>query len=148
MSSGSTYESIDTVIYGRLVGADRSPVNPSDVSSIAYTVYQVGLFPGPANNYAATDREQTAAGTFTVNDVMFDVYQSDGRFPDKRGYNFRATVPGASFPAAVSTLYSQWPTNTQPVDDAPHVWYEIPVVFTFSDSSNAAIKAFVKAYVL
>ena len=80
-------------LMARIVGDDAAVITQSDISSIAYSVHD------------KSDGSETATGSLTVANVVYDTLQTDSRWTvDATGYNFRWAVP-ASIPATGGKTY-------------------------------------------
>lgn len=76
----------DNVFMAR-VELDGAPAKQADISSVAWDVWDVTGEP-----------TLTQSGTATVGSTVFDTLQADAKWTrDAIGYNFRFTVPSASF---------------------------------------------------
>ncbi len=82
------YEDSGALILSRITGDAGTELTQSDVSSIAYSVYDM------------EDRTTaTATGTLTVSAVVYDTLQTDSRWDtDATGYNFAWSAPASLFP--------------------------------------------------
>lgn len=75
------------MLLARVLAPDGDPAQQADISSIAYSVYD--LHPDP---------DSTQTGTLVVADVIFDALQTDSRWTaDATGYNFRWDAPASLF---------------------------------------------------
>lgn len=72
----------------RVLANDATNAQQADISSITYKVFDID-----------NSNTETATGTLTVSDVIFDTLQTDARWSvDTTGYNFRHEVPATAFP--------------------------------------------------
>jgi len=97
----------------RITGTDAANIQQADVSSIAYSVYDL-------------DDETTATvtGTLTVSSVVYDTLQTDARWDtDTTGYNFRWDVPASVF-ADGDKIYRIEIAFTPASGEVYHVVYE------------------------
>lgn len=83
------WEDTGLVCMARLVTDANVNVVQADISSIAYSVFDL-----------VTRTADVISGTsLTVSAVIFDTLQTDARWStDSTGYNFRWTVPATAFP--------------------------------------------------
>lgn len=74
----------------RITGGDGSNIMQSDVTSIAFAVF---------DTHGATPDTAISSGTVTVADDVFDTLQTDSRWSlDATGYNFRHDHGATVFP--------------------------------------------------
>jgi len=81
------YEDSGAYLMARVLGGDGAAVQQADVSSIAYSVYDMD------------DTSSPATGTLTVANVVYDTLQTDARWTkDSTGYNFGWAAAATLFP--------------------------------------------------
>jgi len=81
----SAFEDSGFSLMALLKGTDAENVEQADISSIAYSVYDL-----------SSTGSSTDTGTLTVASVIFDSLQTDSRWStDAVGYNFRWDVPAS-----------------------------------------------------
>lgn len=85
---GIVWEDGGAFFMARVTGRDAANITQAVVSSISYKVYDLKELPPT----------EKASGTLTVSSVIFDSLQTDSRWTDSTGYNFRHEMPAASFP--------------------------------------------------
>jgi hypothetical protein len=90
----TVFEDSGFSLMARVQGSDAANVQQADISSIAYSVFDL-----------SDTTTATATGTLTVASVVFDSLQTDARWTeDSTGYNFRWDVP-ASIGATGDKVY-------------------------------------------
>lgn len=87
-------EDTPAVLFGRIRDQNGALITKAGTSSISYKVIDTDT--GTVNG----------SGTFVVNDCVFDTLQLDEERwkSDKKGFNFRATVPAACIPDGDAVL--------------------------------------------
>ena len=85
------FQSTPFAYCARVLDWDSTPVVQADLTSIAYTSYDLDA-----------GKAVASTGALTIADVIFDTYQTDARWGglDPTGYNFAAVIPAACFPTA------------------------------------------------
>ena len=105
------------VYIARILGLDGAYLQQADVSSIAYTVYDL-------DNASA----QVTTGTFTPSSTIYDTLQTGQIWTqDELGYNFKATLPAACFPTGNRRyrLVFSFTTGSWGVIKEPSEWHTI-----------------------
>jgi len=110
------YEDSGAYLMARVLGGDGSAVQQSDISSIAYSVYDMD------------DTSSPGTGSLTVANVVYDTLQTDSRWTtDTTGYNFGWSAPASLFatgdrvykvevlftPASGEVFHVQWDVTTR-----------------------------------
>lgn len=113
----SVYEGAGFRWMARITGGDGNNIAQADVSSIAFSVYDL------ADTSAAS-----ATGTLAVASVVFDALQTDSRWTvDSTGYNFAWDVAYTIF-ADGDTTYRLEVTFSPASGDPFHLVRDVPVV--------------------
>lgn len=93
------FAGVNVSLMGRVEGDNGANVTQAAISSIAYSVGTLTVEDDGEETFA-----ETASGSLTVADVVFDTLQTDARWDrDATGYNFRWTAPGSLRPTAGDT---------------------------------------------
>ncbi|MEM8864179.1 MAG: hypothetical protein AAGF31_01380 [Planctomycetota bacterium] len=96
----AVYKNSTAVLFARVVDADGTPVQPTDIASIQYTINE------RIDNRAEVGDPVPGheASGLTVSEVFFDTLQTDANWSvDAEGYNFRHEIDVTSneaFPKA------------------------------------------------
>lgn len=107
------YEDSGAYLMARVLGGDGSAVAQADISSIAYSVYDMD------------DTSSPATGTLTVANVVYDSLQTDSRWTeDTTGYNFGWSAPASLFPSG-SKVYLVEIALTPASGEVLHVKYKV-----------------------
>lgn len=89
------WQGVDTTFAAHVQSPPGTDILKATIASIAYSVKEMI---GPQQNTS------TGSGPLVVNDVVFDTLQTPTLNPswtqDNIGYNFKATIAGATFPDA------------------------------------------------
>mgnify|MGYP000105578392 CR=1 FL=1 len=84
----SVWEDTGHSLMARIIGDDAANIQQSDISSIAYSVFDL-----------SDTATVVTSGSLTVSNVIFDTLQTDARWDaDSTGYNFRWDIPASLFP--------------------------------------------------
>ncbi len=112
MIRGTAWEDTSPFLMARVAGGDAVNLQQADVTSIAYTVYDL-----------TAGALSSASASLTVSSVIFDTLQTNARWTvDSTGYNFGFALPAAKIPTG---------DNVYVVDVAitPASGAVIPVIF-------------------
>ena len=116
------YEDAPKVIMSRVVGANAVEVTQATISSLAYWVDRYESLDEAIQDDTATSITSNSALT-PVSSYIYNTLQTDNDWAaDSTGYNFKMTLPAASFPT-------------------PNKWYKVEVWAT--PSSGEAFPAFI-----
>ncbi len=93
---GQVLKNGTATLMARIRGDDAEEIVRADISAIAYTVYLLD----DNDPNTRTEIENHEAVAVTVNSVVYDTLQTDDRWTvDATGYNFRHTIPIATYAA-------------------------------------------------
>ena len=110
----AVFEDTGFSLMARIQGTDAEDIQQADISSIAYSVYDLSSTGSP-----------TTTGSLTVSNVVFDTLQTDSRWnTDTTGYNFRWDVP-ASIPADGAKNYQIEIAFTPTSGEVYHAVYQV-----------------------
>lgn len=92
------YEGTPKVVMARIVGAAAANITQATITAITYIVDQYDSEPdAEADSGATSVQTETSAGS--VSSLVYDTLQTDNDWDaDDSGYNFKLTLPAASFP--------------------------------------------------
>ncbi len=112
----TAWEDTGVSLMARVEGTDGANIQQADVSSIAYSVYDITTLGSSS---------EATSGSLTVSDVVYDTLQTDNRWDrDTTGYNFRHDVAAATL-AAGGKIYRAEYKFTPASGEAYHVVFEI-----------------------
>jgi len=110
------YEDSGATLMARVLGDDATAIQQADVSSIAYSVYDLD------------DTSSPSTGTLTVSDVVYDTLQTDDRWDaDTTGYNFKWAAPASLF-ATGDRVYKVEVAFTPASGEVFHVVWTVTVL--------------------
>lgn len=116
----TVFEDTGFSLMARIQGTDAKDVQQADVSSIAYSVYDLSSTGSP-----------TDTGSLTVATVIYDTLQTDSRWDiDTTGYNFKWDVP-ASHVADGAKNYRFEIAFTPAIGEVYHAIYEVATTNLF-----------------
>ena len=111
------FEDSGISLMARITGTDAANIAQSDVSSIAYSVFD-------SNDYSTA----VSTGALTVSNVVFNSLQTDARWTtDSTGYNFRWDMP-ASILTVGDRVYRVEITITPSSGEVYHVVFDVSTV--------------------
>jgi hypothetical protein len=95
---GIAYEGAPKVIMARIVGAAATNITQATVNAISYIADQYDSEPeAEADSSPTSIQVETDAGA--VSSLVFNTLQTDNDWEaDDEGYNFKMTLPPATFP--------------------------------------------------
>jgi len=112
------FEDSGAYLMSRVLAGDGAAAVQADISSIAYSVYDLD------------DTSSPSTGTLTVSNVVYDTLQTDVRWTkDSTGYNFGWSAPASLFatgdrvyevevactPASGEVFHLRWDVTVKPI---------------------------------
>ncbi len=113
ITTTTIWEDSGAYLMSRILGSDGAAIQQADVSSIAYSVYDMD------------DTSSPSTGSLTVANVVYDTLQTDARWTkDSTGYNF-GWAAGASLFAGGDKVYTVEVAFTPASGEVYHVVFQV-----------------------